>query len=401
MDKFVAYSSNPGYVLSQYDATNLPEGKIAQHYTMLDNMYHSAFGGSFLNHQWLICACTPVWNQTPPNYTTDGTSGGVVTLANTFASVFDPNTKNFKDNNVTLIPTPQTTIGPSTTGGMQSSGTYYVVNTTQTQNEPHRFTAAAGLDQYLNPITGVTTIGDELKSANISWRWYSGGWNSAITNGDQATTTSCGPGSGNNFSQADQSGTVFGGCFQFHHQPFNYYASFGSKNPVACGPAPSTTQFLCDENDFLNTDLAGNSLPAVSFIKPVGINNDHPNYASVVAGQQHVQQIIAAICASKYWNNTAVIITYDENGGRWDHVVPPKIDQWGPGTRVPGIVISPYARAGFVDHTQYETVSIISLIEKLFNLPALPTSSSGRDLKANPFFNAFNFTQTPLACQSS
>jgi phospholipase C len=104
-----------------------------------------------------------------------------------------------------------------------------------------------------------------------------------------------------------------------------------------------------------------------------------------------------AICNSPYWSNSVVIITYDENGGRWDHVVPPKIDQWGPGVRVPTIIASPYAKASFVDHTQYETVSILSFIEQLFNLPHLGT----RDANANPLSNAFNFSQQPLACQSS
>ena len=68
-------------------------------------------------------------------------------------------------------------------------------------------------------------------------------------------------------------------------------------------------------------------------------------------------------------DNTVIIITYDENGGFWDHVAPPVIDtKWGPGTRVPGIIISPFARRGYVDHTQYETVSILSFIEKRWHL---------------------------------
>jgi phospholipase C len=103
------------------------------------------------------------------------------------------------------------------------------------------------------------------------------------------------------------------------------------------------------------------------------------------------------VCASSYWKDTAIIVTYDENGGRWDHVAPPKIDQWGPGTRVPAIIISPYAKPHFVDHTEYETVSILALIEKRFGL----TSLNARDERANPLLNAFDFAQVPLACHSS
>jgi phospholipase C len=67
-----------------------------------------------------------------------------------------------------------------------------------------------------------------------------------------------------------------------------------------------------------------------------------------------------------------VIITYDENGGFWDHVAPPKGDRWGPGTRVPAIIISPFAKKGYVDHTQRDSTSILRFITKRFALPLLP-----------------------------
>ena len=70
MDKFAEYSSNPGLTFSYYDGTKLPEGIIARHYTVADDFFHSAYGGSFLNHQWLICACTPQWNQPLPTSNT-------------------------------------------------------------------------------------------------------------------------------------------------------------------------------------------------------------------------------------------------------------------------------------------------------------------------------------------
>ncbi len=373
MDKFVAYSSNPGYVLSQYDATNLPEGKIAQHYTMADNAFHSAFGGSFLNHQWLICACTPQWNQALPT-----------SNVTTFESYFTPATKAFNDGSLTTFPI-QTTPGPAGT-----TGQVWDVNTTQTANNPHAPGTAA--DQLLAPIPATQkTIGDLLTDANpsVSWKWYAGGWSDAVASATSANTCFRPSVSGGVTNNPPSSGD----CFQFHHQPFNYYARWGSATPANCA-AP--TPHLCDENNFLS-DLTSQSLPSVAFVKPVGYNNEHPNYAALLAGQSHVQTLIAALCNSIYWANSIVIITYDENGGRWDHVVPPKIDQWGPGTRVPTIIVSPYAKANFVDHTQYETDSILTLIEKRFGLSALGT----RDAAAVPFTNALNFNQSPLACQSS
>jgi phospholipase C len=89
---------------------------------------------------------------------------------------------------------------------------------------------------------------------------------------------------------------------------------------------------------------------------------------------------------SPNWHDTVIIVTYDENGGFWDHVSPPAGDRWGPGTRVPTIVISPFARRHFVDHTPYETVSILAFIERRWSLAPL----ADRDAKANPLSGAFD-----------
>ena len=95
--------------------------------------------------------------------------------------------------------------------------------------------------------------------------------------------------------------------------------------------------------------------------------------------------IVQAVQNSPYWKNSVIIVTYDEHGGRWDHVAPPVIDRWGPGVRVPAIIISPFTKRGFVDHTQNETVSILKLIEERFDLAPLST----RDANANDLLEAF------------
>jgi phospholipase C len=94
---------------------------------------------------------------------------------------------------------------------------------------------------------------------------------------------------------------------------------------------------------------------------------------------------------SPAWKDSVIIITYDESGGRWDHVPPPKVDRWGPGLRVPAIIISPFAKRGFVDHTNYETTSILKLIEARWGLPPL----TSRDAAANNLLNSFDFSQRP------
>jgi acid phosphatase len=100
-----------------------------------------------------------------------------------------------------------------------------------------------------------------------------------------------------------------------------------------------------------------------------------------------VAEVLKKLAQSPLWASTAVIITYDENGGSWDHVAPPKIDKWGPGSRVPTLIVSPFAKRGFVDHTQYDTSSILKLIEERYGLQPL----SSRDAAAKDLTNAFVF----------
>jgi phospholipase C len=97
-------------------------------------------------------------------------------------------------------------------------------------------------------------------------------------------------------------------------------------------------------------------------------------------------ELLQRIERSPQWHDTVVIVTYDENGGFWDHVAPPLKDRWGPGTRIPTIIVSPYAKRGFVDHTEYDTTSILKLIETRFHLPAL----GERDAKAGDLRNALD-----------
>jgi phospholipase C len=143
-----------------------------------------------------------------------------------------------------------------------------------------------------------------------------------------------------------------------------------------------------DETDFIAAAKAG-TLPAVSFVKPDGIDNEHPNYTNVINGESHALRLIDAVRNGPNWSDTAIIVTYDENGGFWDHVSPPAGDQWGPGTRVPTFIISPFAKKGFIDSTTYDVSSILALIEHRWGLSALGT----RDAKAADLSIAFDFSQ--------
>jgi phospholipase C len=139
--------------------------------------------------------------------------------------------------------------------------------------------------------------------------------------------------------------------------------------------------------DFLKRSDVGN----VTWIKPNCTNCEHPGLADVPPGVEWTRQIVNAIGQSKYWNHCAIFITWDDFGGFYDHVAPPKVDDYGLGFRVPCLVVSPYAKKGFVDHTQYEHSSLCTFPEHLFGLKAM----TDRDAGANDMMNAFDFSQAP------
>jgi phospholipase C len=133
----------------------------------------------------------------------------------------------------------------------------------------------------------------------------------------------------------------------------------------------------------------------VSFWKPIGRDNEHPGYADVVTGDIHAAEMVEKIRKSPAWKSTIIIVTYDEHGGTWDHVAPPVIDEWGPGTRIPTLVISPFAKKGAVDHTIYNTDSILKLIEDRYGLAPL----GARDAASDPFSGALVFDRAPKAAR--
>jgi phospholipase C len=324
MNEFTAISDAKGLAMGHYRTADLPLSMEAARYTLCDHFHHAAFGGSFLNHIFFVSAAAPVF-----------AGGGAANP--TKIAVYDSNGS-----------------GVLVRDGFLRYDDY-VINTAFTVNAPH---PAAIPTVQLVPNQTMPTIGDRLSAANVTWAWFSGGWNDAIA------------------GTPDPS-------FQFHHQPFAYFANFSDGTPAKAA-------HLKDETDFFAAAAAG-TLPAVSFVKPLGKSNEHPGYTDVMTGEGHALELIDAVRTGPNWADTAIIITYDENGGFWDHVTPPTVDEWGPGARVPTLVISPYAKKGFIDHTVYDTTAILKLIETRFNVQPL----TARDAAAPDMTAAFDFTQTP------
>jgi phospholipase C len=138
-------------------------------------------------------------------------------------------------------------------------------------------------------------------------------------------------------------------------------------------------------------DAAAGNLPTVSWLVTDN-GSEHPPY-SLCYGQNWTVTQLNAVMNGPQWDSTAIFLTWDDFGGFYDHVAPPKLDEFGLGPRVPLIVISPYSIAGKISHTQYEASSVLKFIEEVFNLPSL----NGRDVDANDLMDSFNFSQTPLS----
>jgi phospholipase C len=231
---------------------------------------------------------------------------------------------------------------------------FYAVNTMQPPYQPSANAPAPDGDlAYADrdkpttlPAQTEQTIGDLLSAKGITWAWYAGAWQAALD--------------GKNANPVPN--------FQYHHQPFNYFAAMA---PGTAERAEHLRDGGLGGSEFIKA-IDASALPQVAFYKPQGNLNEHPGYTHVLDGDRHIADLVAHLQKSPQWARMVVIVTYDENGGFWDHAAPPKDDRWGPGTRVPALIISPFAKKGFVDHTLYDTTSILSLITHRFALPVLP-----------------------------
>jgi len=351
-DKFAAWADSGGLVMGYYrlNADKLPLWKVAQQYTLADNFFMGAFGGSFLNHQWLVCACTPIYPNADKSVAARSISAvqpDGVTLA------------------VASNSPPSSVSGPPkfvNSGNLTPD--FYAVNTMQPPYQPSGNKAAPGGDpRFADPAQATTlppqtqqNIGDLLNDAGVSWAWYGGAWGAAWS-----------------ASQSRTPGVIYGASlsspnFQAHHQPLNYFADLA---PGTENRAKHLLDGGVDGAEFIKAIDAG-ALPQVAFYKPQGNLTEHAGYTDVASGDQHIADVIAHLQKSPQWKHMVVVVTYDENGGFWDHVAPPKGDRWGPGTRVPALIVSPYAKKGYVDHTQYDTTSILRFITHRYALPTLP-----------------------------
>ena len=392
-DRYVTGSDAVGLTMGTYDTRDLPiyrylHSDDAPHYAIADHFFQAAFGGSFLNHQWLIAAGTPTW----PGALADGTANDLHSVVGPdgfpAGTPLHPATPGTKDAQLTQAANADGTCKVPTTGPTPPPGTVcgdYAINTIQPFFQP--YAPGTAVTRRLPPQT-APTIGDRLSGAGVDWAWYSGGWSNAAGDvGAPGWTNGTTPGTCTDPDTV--AGAVYPNCadklFQFHHQPFAYFANY------APGTAARAAH-LRDEQEFIAAARSGDLKP-VSFVKPIGAENEHPGYASEHSGSSHLVDLLKAIEDGPDADSTLVIVTYDEFGGQWDHVAPPQgiagaTDQWGPGTRIPALLVSPVLKHPFaVDRTTHDTTSILATIERRFGLEPLTTRDAAvRDLFRAPVF---------------
>lgn len=349
-DRFVAWADAGGLPMGYYSQTRyaLHLWQIAKDFVLCDNFFQGAFGGSFLNHHYLISATAPRY----PEANTSVAKDQIATLMSD-----DPADTRLKP----LEKSPASAMdGPPQFGPSALTPDGYAVNTmappywpTWLRDPEHPELSKPDLPNVLVPQSHEH-IGDKLSKKGVDWAWYAGAWQATI---DQFK---------------DSGGIPKIPNFQYHHQPFNYFTQQGPQNPEerqrrlrdgGLGEDPGSNKFLAD--------AAAGKLPAVTFYKPQGNLNMHAGYADVASGDRHIARILKTLQESPQWQHMVVVVTVDENGGWWDHVAPPKGDRWGPGSRIPALVVSPFARKGMVDHTVYDTASILRLITRVFGLETL------------------------------
>jgi acid phosphatase len=333
----------------------------ADQYALADNYHQSAQGGTGVNHVMLGTAddvffsdgkgnpLLPPTNQienpnpkpgTNNNYSQDGYAGGSYSnCSDTTQPGVGPVVAYLKAKTPAASPN-------------CAADHYYLLNNYNpgyngdgTLNTKSPFTV---------PPSTVPTIADSLTAKGVSWGYFGEGWDAGHP--DPAYCGIC--------------------------NPFQYATSIMT-SPTQRSNIKGMPEFF--------TQVADNTLPAVSYLKPNGLNDGHPASSQLAAFEDYTLNVVNSVKANpKLWKDTAIVVTMDEGGGYYDSGYIQPVSFFGDGTRIPTIVISPFAKHGFVDHTYYDHVSVVKFIEKNWGLQPLSARSLDRlpnpvAGKANPY----------------
>jgi phospholipase C len=216
------------------------------------------------------------------------------------------------------------------------------------------------------PPSSTPSIGDSLLGAHISWKYYGDQWNAYVPDPYQLNYGAVG-------AASDEYCNI---C-----NPFQYDTSIMADASIRTAHIQDTAN--------LYADIASGKLPAVSFVKPSGFVDGHPSSSKLDLFESFVQKIVDGVRANEaLWQDTAIFITFDEGGGYYDSGYVQPLDFFGDGTRIPLLVVSPYARPGHISHEYSDHVSIDKFIEANWGLETITPRS--RDNFPNPIASPAN-----------
>jgi phospholipase C len=356
-DKFVQFTQSsdcsisapaeffqPGLVMDYYDGNTVTGlWNYAQNYAMSDNNYDTNFGPS---------------SPGAINLASGNDGGGFAVSPTTGAKVSDPGSVGSLDSN-----------GVGTIFGDIDPAFDACSDSSHTSSSP------------VGELTGQN-IGDLLNQRHITWGWFQGGF--APTSTNSAGFQVCG-------SEHENIGGAEVQDYVPHHEPFQYYAS--TANPQHLPPTSEAAIGRTDQANhqydlsLFSDTLKDGNLPAVSFLKPAAYQNGHPGNSDPLDEQNFIVSTVNQIEQSKFWSSTAIIVTYDDSDGWYDHQPTPTVngshdsaldsavcdttpvrlgtrnDRCGYGPRLPLVVISPYTRSNFVSNVRTDQSSVINFIE--------------------------------------
>jgi phospholipase C len=364
----------PGLVMSYYDGNTVTAlWNYAQHFAMSDNSYGTNFGPSSVGAVNLISGNTCCATLLP--FAADG-----VTPGNASGSI---------------------------AGGLANGA---LIGDPRPGYDNCLTTPNVGTAKSTRVTMSGLNVGDLLNKKNITWGWFAGGF--VITGKNSDGTPACGASS---TGLAAPLGTH---DYIPHHEPFQYYKS--TANPNHLPPSNASKIGKTDQANhqydlsLFSTALFEGRLPAVSFLKAVGAQDGHAGYSDPIDEQAFIVNVINEISQSQYWKDTAIIISYDDSDGWYDHAMDVVVNQsdvsddqlTGPGAcgitatggtpgrcgygpRLPLIVISPYAKHNYVDHRITDQASILRFIEDNWDLGRIGEGSM--DEKAGKLDGFFDF----------
>ena len=313
-----------------------PYFTMAETYTFGDNMFQNNQGPSFPAHQYIIGGTSTMGANAPV-----GTNG-------------QPNPNMFIAENVSV----GTGLPPIAGCASPANTLTFLIDIANPDTSTNEILRAY-------PCAEHPTIIDLLDKNSLSWRYYSPG-SGSIWTAPNAIEHLCGP-------------------------------NVAPPNATSCTSADWTKNVIQPNNAQILTDITSGHLAAVSWVMPSGQASDHA-VATDGSGPSWVASIVNAIGNSQYWSDTAIIITWDDWGGWYDHVAPSLMmnNSYEQGFRVPLIVISPYAKAKYISKVHHDFGSVLKFIETTFNLPAIDPNGTYADSHADDLSDCFDFSQTPL-----